>query len=679
MKSDITCSECGQQAESDSIYCRICGHQLKDAPQSKSADEADLISRSADFLEKPDKGMLACFEYIERYPDSPVLPQMQFMVALIKTKFSFGYTYKDIFPTELAGENYDTDIAIANVIKSGLPQVLHNGIIFETRVSNESKRSKALEIVELARESAARQLHNLLEEAQKDSESLLVGNKTKAQIEGKTVTEGYNDAEIYYQAFKGKDYERALKGFEYLKSLQPTDSYFRNMLGAILSRLGKYREALREFLFGIHLSPRSPNLVTNLMRELSNHALHPSAVEIMMHYRGLEKPYIDLENEKTIETIELYGQMAAKLTASLACYLAEVKENDLSPDAPELTEDLSAVKRPWLGKPDHIPDRVADKPVFISYRRADGEEAANRLREALKLEYPSMRVFFDQDVLVAGDQFVTEIKEELEKANLFLLLIGKYWHSREGRERLYQPDDILCREVVYALRKRVHIIPVLIDNAKMPNTKQLPKKIKSIASLHAEQLRLNHFESDWQQLKKSINKIILQEDSNRLASEVDLEELERMLEENPDDVEIEIIDEDRELNYVPVESTGGEGVSRDTDILGTWECNVAGSGKQLFMRIVIGDQPQKTFSGEFHVLNSKGRPIEKHSVQGEWSTLVDFNANLLLGFRLEYLLDGKKPSYLNIPFHQQIADTYIGTDPDGFNFSSRNVKPGGGF
>ena len=105
--------------------------------------------------------------------------------------------------------------------------------------------------------------------------------------------------------------------------------------------------------------------------------------------------------------------------------------------------------------------------LFVSYRRADSEESAGRLFEALKARFGG-RVFLDTASIPYGEDFRRVIRKRIAASDVVLVVIGNQWLTAadENGLRLQQPDDPVRFEIEAALaRDGVRILPVRIDGA----------------------------------------------------------------------------------------------------------------------------------------------------------------------------------------------------------------------
>ena len=125
--------------------------------------------------------------------------------------------------------------------------------------------------------------------------------------------------------------------------------------------------------------------------------------------------------------------------------------------------------------------------ITISYRRADSEAMTGRICDRLVAHYGKQAVFRDIDDIPAGIDFRQHINEVLLKTNVLLAIVGPKWlgTARGGLDRINEESDPVRVEVETALRRRVTIIPVLIGNARMPSSEQLPPSLKDFAFRNA--------------------------------------------------------------------------------------------------------------------------------------------------------------------------------------------------
>jgi hypothetical protein len=135
--------------------------------------------------------------------------------------------------------------------------------------------------------------------------------------------------------------------------------------------------------------------------------------------------------------------------------------------------------------------------IFISYRRQDAAEAAERLHEGLVARFGRDAVFFDIESLTPGADFADAMRQAVETSKLMLVVIGPQWASAtgpDGRRRIDDPHDFIRAEVSAGLRFDRPIVPVLVNGAHMPAASELPEDLRRLTHFNA--IVLGH--RDWQ-------------------------------------------------------------------------------------------------------------------------------------------------------------------------------------
>jgi hypothetical protein len=141
---------------------------------------------------------------------------------------------------------------------------------------------------------------------------------------------------------------------------------------------------------------------------------------------------------------------------------------------------------------------MADK-IFINYRRDDSIGTAGRLRDRLAQTFGQKNLFMDVDSIPAGVDFVADLNSKVAACRVFLVVIGLNWldaKDERGARRLDNPDDFVTIEIAAALARDIRVIPVLVDNARMPNADKLPDSIKPLVRRNAVEVRNSQFGRD---------------------------------------------------------------------------------------------------------------------------------------------------------------------------------------
>ena len=149
--------------------------------------------------------------------------------------------------------------------------------------------------------------------------------------------------------------------------------------------------------------------------------------------------------------------------------------------------------------------------VFISYRRDDSGRLAGRVRDRLMEQFADAQIFMDLHSIFPGDDFPRKIAEALEETDVCLVLIGPRWlgHDASGQHRRIDDErDFVRIEVATALEMNVHVLPVLIDNARMPAPEDLPLDVGMLHRLNALNLREATFDADCDLLVRAVSELI---------------------------------------------------------------------------------------------------------------------------------------------------------------------------
>jgi hypothetical protein len=137
--------------------------------------------------------------------------------------------------------------------------------------------------------------------------------------------------------------------------------------------------------------------------------------------------------------------------------------------------------------------------VFISYRREDTAAHAGRLYDRLAARYGKHRVFRDLDAIPLATDFRQKINEAIGISSALIVVIGRDWLTvtdPSGRPRLHDPRDWLRVEIATALRMKKVVIPVLVEDAKMPSEDSLPGPLKPLAYISALEVSEDRWDYD---------------------------------------------------------------------------------------------------------------------------------------------------------------------------------------
>lgn len=125
--------------------------------------------------------------------------------------------------------------------------------------------------------------------------------------------------------------------------------------------------------------------------------------------------------------------------------------------------------------------------IFIAYRRRDVSYIAGRLADELGAHFGREAVFRDIDSLRPGDDFTAAIKRAVAECDVMLVLIGDDWLTATGPRgrQMDDPSDLMRLEIATALKRNILVIPILVENARMPTAKELPRELQPLTRRNA--------------------------------------------------------------------------------------------------------------------------------------------------------------------------------------------------
>lgn len=130
--------------------------------------------------------------------------------------------------------------------------------------------------------------------------------------------------------------------------------------------------------------------------------------------------------------------------------------------------------------------------VFISYRREDSGTIVGRIHDRLVRDFGAGNVFKDIDNIPFGVDFVDHLDHEVEKCSVLFAVIGPDWLTAaadDGGRRLDDPHDFVHIEIASALRRKIPVVPILVDGARVPAAGDLPDDLKPLARRNGIRIR----------------------------------------------------------------------------------------------------------------------------------------------------------------------------------------------
>ena len=153
--------------------------------------------------------------------------------------------------------------------------------------------------------------------------------------------------------------------------------------------------------------------------------------------------------------------------------------------------------------------------IFISYRHRDTKWQSTMIYECLRERFGKKSVFMDVITIPAGVDFREYLHNAIRGFSVLLAVIGERWLvDRDGNRWLDKPGDFVRIEIEAALGLGIRVIPVLVDETKMPDPDELPESIRDFAFRHAVRVRSGRdFRNDVRRLIQELEAPPADEDS----------------------------------------------------------------------------------------------------------------------------------------------------------------------
>jgi hypothetical protein len=158
--------------------------------------------------------------------------------------------------------------------------------------------------------------------------------------------------------------------------------------------------------------------------------------------------------------------------------------------------------------------------IFVCYRRSDSADTVDRIYELLEKDFDRRGLFRDIDSIPLGIDFPSHITRVLEACSVVLVVIGPGWldaRTEDGQRRLDNPRDHVRMEIEAALRVQgLRVIPILVRNASMPRSEQLPDTIQGLVGRSGLSIRPNpDFRGDMFRLARKLREAIANRTDHR--------------------------------------------------------------------------------------------------------------------------------------------------------------------
>jgi TIR domain len=149
--------------------------------------------------------------------------------------------------------------------------------------------------------------------------------------------------------------------------------------------------------------------------------------------------------------------------------------------------------------------------IFLNYRIDDSSYAAAGIYTTLAGIFGEDEVFRDCDSVLPGQDYPPSIMDALKRCGVLVTLIGATWldlTDQSGARRLDNTNDWVRREIRWAIQHGVPIVPVLLDDVKMPPADLLPSDIRTLSFIQACWVRHHQFQRDVAELADRLAQLV---------------------------------------------------------------------------------------------------------------------------------------------------------------------------
>lgn len=135
--------------------------------------------------------------------------------------------------------------------------------------------------------------------------------------------------------------------------------------------------------------------------------------------------------------------------------------------------------------------------LFVNYRVLEQPGYATLLHRELVQAFGQDAIFLASRSIRLGDDFAHEVFGNLRQCDVLLAVIGARWleFGDIGDRGTSRADfDWVHREIAEAFRLGIRVIPVLVEDAELPDEAALPADIAALS--RCQYLRLRHYSID---------------------------------------------------------------------------------------------------------------------------------------------------------------------------------------
>ena len=160
-----------------------------------------------------------------------------------------------------------------------------------------------------------------------------------------------------------------------------------------------------------------------------------------------------------------------------------------------------------IQKRQHVPHPLSQDKVFVSYRRDNTAGETIAISIYLRSQFGHDAVFMDSSSVKPGVVWPERIQTALASADYLFVIIGPNWlgETPSGR-RIDDEEDWIRREVHHALKREIHITPVIVRRDELFAKSELPVPIQGLLDRQAVYVRTEAWDNDIRVLRDIVVK-----------------------------------------------------------------------------------------------------------------------------------------------------------------------------
>lgn len=125
--------------------------------------------------------------------------------------------------------------------------------------------------------------------------------------------------------------------------------------------------------------------------------------------------------------------------------------------------------------------------ILLSYRRSDAMQIAGRIFDRLVSRYGPSEILGEIDGTPPGVDFQQHIHDIVGRCEIMLVIVGPDWLGRRDASdcAIQHEYDPIRIELEVGLQRRLRVVPILVDGARMPAQSELPSSLRNFVYLNA--------------------------------------------------------------------------------------------------------------------------------------------------------------------------------------------------